>query len=147
MFCMAPFWVIYVRSFCVTIYPFIPQLEIKESSKGTGKVQISTYGLRVPCFPLESILLALNQTHVDYFSLDVEGLELDILKTIPFNRIQIDTLSVEYIHGKGGKKAYTEYMETKGYVTYKEIRHTNRIIDLYVNDLIFVRKELVDALV
>ncbi len=99
-------------------------------------------GLRVPCFPLESILLALNQTHVDYFSLDVEGLELDILKTIPFDRIQIDTLSVEYLHGEGGKEAYKEFMERQGYVTHQEIKHRNTVIDLYVNDLIFVRKGL-----
>jgi len=37
----------------------------------------------VPCFPLESLLLAINQTRVDYFSLDVEGLELEVLETIP----------------------------------------------------------------
>ncbi len=106
----------------------------------------SASGLRVPCFPLESILLALNQTHVDYFSLDVEGLELDVLKTIPFDRIQIDTLSVEYINGKSGKKAYHDYMERQGYVTYTEINHTNRVIDLYVHDLIFARNDLVGAL-
>ncbi len=74
----------------------------------------SETGLRVPCFPLESVLLALNHTHVDYFSLNVEGLELDILKTVPFDRIQIDTLSVEYIHGKGGKEVYKEFMEWQG---------------------------------
>ncbi len=122
-------------------------MDFRESSKGTGKVGNSTSGSRVPCFPLESILLALNHTHVDYFSLDVEGLELDILKTIPFDRIQIDTLSVEYIHGEGGKEAYTSFMEQKGYITYKEINHTKSVIDLYVHDLIFVRKEIVDALI
>ena len=106
----------------------------------------STSGSRVPCFPLESILLALNHTHVDYFSLDVEGLELDILKTIPFDRIQIDTLSVEYIHGEGGKEAYTDYMERQGYITYKDISHRDEVIDLFVNDLIFVRKELANRL-
>ena len=79
---------------------------------------------------------------MDYFSLDVEGLELDVLKTIPFDLIQIDVLSVEYIHGKGGKKAYKKYMEQKGYVTYSEINHTDKVIDLYVHDLIFVKESL-----
>ena len=102
----------------------------------------SETGLRVPCFPLESILLALNRTHVDYVSLDVEGLELDIMKTIPFERIQIDTLSLEYINGKGGKKAYMEFMEQQGHVMYKEINHRRKIIDLSVHDLIFVRNGL-----
>ena len=38
-------------------------------------------------------------------------------------------------------------MEQKGYITYKEINHTKSVIDLYVHDLIFVRKEIVDALI
>jgi len=41
----------------------------------------------VQCFPLYSILLALNQLTVDFFSLDVEGDELRVLKTIPFNKV------------------------------------------------------------
>jgi len=32
----------------------------------------------VPCFPLQALLVALNRTTVDYFSLDVEGYELDV---------------------------------------------------------------------
>ena len=32
----------------------------------------------VPCFPLHALLVALNRTIVDYFSLDVEGYELDV---------------------------------------------------------------------
>ena len=43
----------------------------------------------VQCFPLYSYLLALNRTKVDYFSLDVEGSELDVLRTIPFEKLDI----------------------------------------------------------
>lgn len=43
----------------------------------------------VQCFPLYTYLLALNVTVVDYFSLDVEGSELNVLKTIPFDKIDI----------------------------------------------------------
>ena len=48
------------------------------------------------CFTLHSLLLAVGQTEVDYFSLDVEGPELDILQTIPFNKMAIDVISIEY---------------------------------------------------
>ena len=48
------------------------------------------------CFTLNSILLALDQTEVDYFSLDVNGPELDILETIPFNKLKISVISVKY---------------------------------------------------
>lgn len=43
----------------------------------------------VQCFPLYSILLAHGQKKVDFFSLDVEGHELDVLKTIPWHKVDI----------------------------------------------------------
>jgi len=43
----------------------------------------------VQCFPFFSLMSALNVSTVDYFSLDVEGNELDVLKTIPFDSIFI----------------------------------------------------------
>ena len=64
---------------------------LKQQPDFNKKTNITTQ-----CFTLYSILLALGHTHVDYFSLDVEGPELDILQTIPFDKITIDVLSVEY---------------------------------------------------
>lgn len=43
----------------------------------------------VQCFPLYTFLLALNRTTIDYFSLDVEGAELDVLQTIPWSKVDI----------------------------------------------------------
>ena len=43
----------------------------------------------VQCFPLYSILLAVNRTTVDYLSLDVEGHEMQIIKTIPWHKINV----------------------------------------------------------
>lgn len=50
--------------------------------------KISTV-VNVQCFPLYTYLLALNVTVIDYFSLDVEGSELNVIKTIPFDKIDI----------------------------------------------------------
>jgi hypothetical protein len=52
----------------------------ENASAGTMKVQ---------CLPLYSILLALNRTTIDIFSLDIEGHELIVLKTIPFDKVDI----------------------------------------------------------
>ena len=41
------------------------------------------------CFPFHSILFAIGNPTVDYFSLDIEGIELDILKTIPWDKVNI----------------------------------------------------------
>ena len=51
--------------------------------------------VQVQCFPLYSILAALNTHHVDFFSLDIEGAEIDVLKTIPFGDVTFDSISVE----------------------------------------------------
>lgn len=50
--------------------------------------------VNVQCFPLYTYLLALNVTVIDYFSLDVEGSELNVLKTIPFDKIDIRVSSI-----------------------------------------------------
>lgn len=45
--------------------------------------------ITVQCFPLYSILLAVNRTQIDFFSLDVEGFELQVLTTIPWHKVAI----------------------------------------------------------
>ena len=91
----------------------------------------------VPCVPIKTILLALNQTSVDYFSLDVEGFELDILKTVPWKEVDVRTLSVEYAHGFTGKESYIKYMETVGYTVARDINY--RISGLFAEDFIFTK--------
>jgi hypothetical protein len=44
---------------------------------------------KVQCFTLYSILLAVERTHIDYFGLDVEGSEYKILRTIPWDKIDV----------------------------------------------------------
>jgi hypothetical protein len=45
--------------------------------------------INVKCIPIFSILSALGVNTVDYFSLDIEGNELKVLQTIPFDEILI----------------------------------------------------------
>ena len=52
--------------------------------------------IMVQCFPLVVLLMTLHITHVDYLSLDTEGAELEILKTIPLTKIHIKIIQVEY---------------------------------------------------
>lgn len=48
---------------------------------------------RVQCFPLYSILLAVGQTNIDYFSLDVEGSETDVLTNVPWHKVDIKVIT------------------------------------------------------
>jgi len=93
----------------------------------------------VQCFPLYSLLLALNQLTVDFFSLDVEGDELNVLMTIPWDKVNIKTMTVEFIHEVGKGKDLKQYVEEQGY---KSLLHMSRW-DGGVNDIIFRKKGLV----
>ena len=42
------------------------------------------------------MLLAVNRTHIDYLSLDVEGGEMEILHTLPWDKLKVDVITVEY---------------------------------------------------
>ena len=123
---------------------------LQESGGGLGKLdsnQKSGEGgtanaLLVPCIPVASLLLALNRTTVDYFSLDVEGMELPVLQTIPFESHVIKVLSIEYRHSRGGKEPILHIMRSKGYSVFKNITHSEPKRSLYVDDLMFIRNDV-----
>jgi len=50
----------------------------------------------VNCFSLNTITAAMGISHVDYLSLDVEGPEIEILRTVDWSRLHIDVITVEY---------------------------------------------------
>ena len=54
--------------------------------------------IQVQCFPLYSVLQALDNPAIDYFSLDIEGAEFMVLQTLPWNKINLSLLSVEVNH-------------------------------------------------
>lgn len=51
--------------------------------------------ITVPCFRLDSLLKLHAIEHVDYLSIDTEGGELDILKSIDLDAVRVEILSVE----------------------------------------------------
>jgi len=67
----------------------------------------------VQCFPLYSILLALGNPKVDFMSLDIEGSEMDVLKTIPFDKVDIEMFLIET--DKSNVTAMTDLMAQAGY--------------------------------
>ena len=94
---------------------------------------------KVKCFSLDLILAAIDRTHVDYFSLDVEGHEFEVLKTIPFDRLDITALSVEFSHVgevSNVKGDMIEFMARFGYEMRAKVTHYN----LLAHDYIFVKK-------
>ncbi|XP_043248770.1 uncharacterized protein LOC122395349 [Colletes gigas] len=90
----------------------------------------------VQCFPFVHYMAALNVTTVHYFSLDIEGYELEVLKTIPFDTINIETLSVEFSHVEDGKKELISFMESKGYFVYSFVVRADKL----AHDIIFAKQ-------
>lgn len=91
------------------------------------------------CFPLGVVLEAIGVQHVDYFSLDVEGSELDILRSIDYERIVIDVFTIEFDNGEA-LKGYREFFEgvlNKTGVRYEEIL---QLVAGSGGDVVFKRK-------
>ncbi|CAL8144909.1 unnamed protein product [Orchesella dallaii] len=126
---------------CTT--PFAKQVTFYTNPKMTGLAGLNerkhkgvSVSLTVQCIPLYTILTALNITQVDYLSLDVEGLELEILKTVPFDKIMFKFLTIEHWSIPGGRKALQTFMESKGYVFIKELN------DKHTRDSAFIHHSL-----
>jgi len=56
--------------------------------KAYGYEPDPSHAVPIICIPLYTYLLALGVTTVDYFSLDVEGSDFEVLKTIPFDKVK-----------------------------------------------------------
>lgn len=69
------------------------------------------FNSRVKCFPLYSLLLAVKQTRLDVLSLGCQGQELDVLKTIPFNKIAVRVISIHLgQHFEENEEEQSKYM-------------------------------------
>ncbi|KAK8376305.1 hypothetical protein O3P69_009742 [Scylla paramamosain] len=82
----------------------------------------------VNCFPLLTYLRALNVTQIDVLSLDTQGSEMDIIKTIPWAEVRVRVVVVEIVTSKLGSQ-FTEYMKRLGFV-----------LVAHFNDYVFVQE-------
>jgi FkbM family methyltransferase len=74
-----------------------------------------TGGVRVKAKTLQSILSENNITQVDFFSLDVEGYEMEVLKGIDFNKTTIDYILIEVNSDSYSLEEINLFMLSKGY--------------------------------
>lgn len=90
--------------------------------------------IKVQCFPLYSVLKAIDISEIDYFSLDIEGAEFQVLTTIPWDLLHISILGVETEHAgtvfSGKEEDIVDYMSKAGYRKTHKLGH----------DMFFVNK-------
>ena len=87
----------------------------KYDSKHLKRVQQETDSfkeIKVECITMENLLSRHGIRKIDYFSLDVEGGELEILKSIKFEKFTINCISVENNYKD---PAIKRFLSTKGY--------------------------------
>ena len=77
---------------------------------------------------------------IDFFSLDIEGAESLILRTIPFDKVDIRVLMVEMNHVGGGRDDRNEtrqFLAESGYRFYTRLR----IDEVYLRNDVKIPKE------
>lgn len=68
------------------------------------------------CAPLAPYLLLFGIEHVNFWSLDVEGAELEVLRGFDFDRVTVDVIAVEADGGNPEKDAaVVAYLRERGY--------------------------------
>ena len=73
--------------------------------------------------------------HINFWSLDVEGSELAILKTVNWDEVQIDIILAEAINRLAEKpqmsREVRDFMKERGYMLMKSVTVTNS--DIFVH--------------
>ena len=70
---------------------------------------------------MQSILDECEINKIDFFSLDVEGHEYNVLNSIDFSKTIIDVILVEMIGEDEKKDKIRKFLKDKNYIFYKEI--------------------------
>lgn len=107
---------LYVNGYC----EMLSGLALKYDPRHIQRIKLEaaqwgdTFELRtVSCYKLNDLLHNHGLYHIDYLSIDIEGGELDVLKSIDFATFDIDVISVEDNYG------YPEirtFLEEQGFV-------------------------------
>ena len=102
--------------------------------------------VKMQCMPLYSFIMAAGNPTVNYLILDIEGAELQVLRTLPWDKVDIEVLSVETdlagIVMEGSRQDIIDLMKSVGY-THREHRYSCSTVDnMPTKDDMFVRNDI-----
>ena len=91
----------------------------------------------VDAVTISDLFKLINQTNIDYLSIDLEGIDFEILMSIDFKKNQIKKISIEHLHlTKSQKKVMVNHLAEKGY-SYCGFGYDHNNFDF-----LFVRKKI-----
>jgi glycosyltransferase involved in cell wall biosynthesis len=59
---------------------------------------------------------------IEYLSIDIEGVELEVLKTFPFDRYKFGCISLEHNYEEPRRTQIKEFLKSKGYTYIKQVK-------------------------
>lgn len=69
----------------------------------------------MPCFSINTIMKALDVKQVDFFSLDIEGGEWDVINSIHFDHLNIKSFCIEWTGNENNKYLIIEHLNKNGF--------------------------------
>jgi len=103
----------------------LKRISVELEKKGGTKKEI-----KVPARRVDSILTENIITRVHYMSIDVEGSEMDVLKSIDYENVFIDVLTVERNYADVSKEIIS-FLKEKGY----------NAVAMMGGDIVFIHKK------
>jgi len=130
-------------------FEFVPKIKGTEwnSMAGLSENKVGD-GVDVQCLPLYSLIQAAGNPTVNLLILDIEGAELAVLKTLPWEKVDIEIMTVETdlvgetgITG-GSQQEIRDFIVSKGYKFFHHRHNKNYMTGKENNDL-FIREDIV----
>ena len=106
-----------------------------------GKQNLLRSSTELQCLPLYSILRAIGVKHVDYFSLDIEGAELDAIKTLALDEITVDIFTIEYVVGNIIKSRTDSVKTFRAIKDHFVGKYDNQVFHVSEFDDVFLKKK------
>lgn len=106
-----------------TKFPKLVQYQHSETHAPASRIEANNdinskwQAFEVQCFTLYSILKAVDITNIDFLNLMVGGIEMDVLKEFPFDKVSIKMFQIEFSQTRypGGTEALKSFMTSKGF--------------------------------
>lgn len=116
---------------CLSPTPYPKEVTLHQDSEGvkinsihSGSFDDDWFNTRVKCFPVFSLILAMNVTNIDYLSLNTGGSELQVLETIPFNRVIIEIIGVHLSLNNSEIVVIKKFLAAKKYVFMEQFNNS-----------------------